>query len=207
MKNGDEAIERVLAGLQDVEAPEGMERRIVEAMRQGAPGRRGWRPMSLMIPSHLIGARVLTIAVAGVVVISLAAGWMASRDHRIRPERAEVKRQETPAHAPILETHATAAREVQPLPERSIAVLRSKRHVERDVPEERPVAGREMIAENHPAPEAPLTDEEKLLLRFAHRADPEEVAALSPVLQAREDAEEKAEVQNFFEPNPATNNE
>ena len=207
MKNADETIERVLAGLREVEAPEGMERRIVEAMRERAPERRGWRPMWLMIPPSLMGARGLTTAVAGVVVLSLAAGWMVSRDHRIRRESAEVKRQADPAHVPILRTQVPAAREVQPSSTRSIAVLQSKTPIARDVPEERPAEEREMIAENHPAPEPPLTDEEKLLLRFAHRVDPEEVAALSPVLQAREDAEEKAEVQNFFEPNPATNNE
>ena len=33
MKNSDEAIERVLAGLRDAESPEGMERRILDAMR------------------------------------------------------------------------------------------------------------------------------------------------------------------------------
>ena len=40
MKNPDEAIERVLTGLRDAESPDGMNRRILDAMRDGASEKR-----------------------------------------------------------------------------------------------------------------------------------------------------------------------
>ena len=57
-----------------------------------------------------------------------------------------------------------------------------------------------MRAASYPAPPAPLTQEEKLLLRIAHKGDPQELALLNPVLRAARDAEEKAEVERFFTP-------
>jgi len=37
-----------------------------------------------------------------------------------------------------------------------------------------------MSSGNHPAPPMPLTEQEKLLLRIAHKGDPEELAMLNP---------------------------
>jgi hypothetical protein len=51
-----------------------------------------------------------------------------------------------------------------------------------------------------PAPEAPLTEQERLLLRIVHRGDPVEVAMLNPQELAREEALEAAEFQRFFPP-------
>jgi hypothetical protein len=45
-----------------------------------------------------------------------------------------------------------------------------------------------------------LTEQEKLLLRIAHKGDTTELAALNPLLRAARYAEEKADVQRFFEP-------
>ncbi len=50
MKNPDEAIERVLAGLRDAESPEGMERRILDAMQHGASEKRKRNPIWLTTP-------------------------------------------------------------------------------------------------------------------------------------------------------------
>jgi hypothetical protein len=61
-----------------------------------------------------------------------------------------------------------------------------------------PVALREMRAASRPAPELSLTEQEKLLLRIAHRGDPEQLAMLDPVKRAARDAEEKTEFEKFF---------
>jgi hypothetical protein len=58
---------------------------------------------------------------------------------------------------------------------------------------------REMRAPSHPAPEAPLTNEEKLLLRAVHTGDPQVMAMLDPEVGARQDAESEAEFQKFVE--------
>jgi hypothetical protein len=55
----------------------------------------------------------------------------------------------------------------------------------------------EMRAPSHPAPEAPLTQEERLLLRAVHLADPRVMAMLNPEVRARQEAESEAEFQAF----------
>jgi hypothetical protein len=57
-----------------------------------------------------------------------------------------------------------------------------------------------------PAPEAPLTEQERLLLRIVHRGDPVEVAMLDPQELARQEAVEAAEFRQFFPaPDPPAN--
>jgi hypothetical protein len=75
------------------------------------------------------------------------------------------------------------------------------------VPDKDSLAMDEMRAESHPAPPMPLTEQEKLLLRVAHRRDPVQMAALNPVQREARDAEEKAEVERFFVPTPTGANE
>jgi hypothetical protein len=205
MKNSDEAIERVLAGLREAEVPEGMEQRILDTMRDAAPVRREWRPMRLVMPSRLIATPSRAIAVAGVVVVLVAACWTAFKGQRIGHENARSKNYMVPANAPAPEVQVAAARAVHPLSGRAIARssdLRVKTNARKAGPvlEGESAAQREMLSANHPAPEAPLTEEEKVLLRIAHRGDPVEMAALNQLLWAARDAEEKAEFQSFFEP-------
>jgi hypothetical protein len=57
-----------------------------------------------------------------------------------------------------------------------------------------------------PAPEAALTEQERLLLQLVHRKDPVEVAMLDPRELAREEAVEAAEFQRFFPPPPPPDN-
>ena len=57
------------------------------------------------------------------------------------------------------------------------------------------------MAESFPAPEEPLSEQERLLLKLAHRGEAVEVAGLSRAEQGRQ--EERAEFERFFEPRPA----
>ena len=63
-----------------------------------------------------------------------------------------------------------------------------------------PVVAEDVVvkARSFPAPEAPLTREERLLVRLAQRGEVVEVAALDPKVWAMRDAEEKAAVAAFF---------
>src|SRR5882757_1466057 len=81
MKNSEEAMEKVLAGLRDVEAPAGMERRILDGMlgleEQGVRSGSGWRrwlPIWLVAPGRpvAVGSLVCGIAVAGLFAVALA---------------------------------------------------------------------------------------------------------------------------------------
>ena len=76
MKNSEEAIGRVLAGLRDVDTPDGMGRRILEGLEEqtAISSRSGWRrfiPMSLVILQQKVGASGLVCAatLTGVLVV------------------------------------------------------------------------------------------------------------------------------------------
>jgi hypothetical protein len=192
MKNSDEAVERVLAGLRDADAPVGMERRILEKMRTS--GRRE----RLVIASHLVGIWTRATAVAGVIVVASVMCWTAFREHRPGHDNMGSKRQIIPTNLPDPETQTAAARAQQSLPKRPVVRRKSVRRVG-VAREGESAALHVMHAASYPAPEAPLTKEERLLIRMAHRADPAEMAALNPFLWAVRDAKEKAEVRRFFE--------
>jgi len=66
---------------------------------------------------------------------------------------------------------------------------------------------REMRAPSHPAPEAPLTSEEKLLLRVVHTGDPQLMAMLDPEERAKQEAASEAEFQKFVEQSGKENHE
>jgi hypothetical protein len=51
---------------------------------------------------------------------------------------------------------------------------------------------------SYPAPALPLTEQERLLLRLAHRHDVRSVAILNPDLQAAASAEAAKQFQDFF---------
>jgi hypothetical protein len=213
MKNPDEAIERVLAGLRDAESPEGMNRRILDAMRDGASEKRKRRPMWLATRPSLIGSRTWAIAAAGIVVVASLIYWTTSPSHRIGHDSVAVKRQEIPAKIPVSKTQATVAHAVQSMPEKPTVESRHKTNARRPIRQQEPTQQHEMVSENHPAPEAPLTEQERMLLRFAHRADPQQLEAFNPAIQSArslwdaQEKEEKAEFQRFFEPLTTTNNE
>lgn len=64
----------------------------------------------------------------------------------------------------------------------------------------------EMRAPSQPAPEMPLTNQERLLRRIAHRGDPVELAELDPAVRDADTTKEKAEFQAFFEPPQSKSN-
>lgn len=69
------------------------------------------------------------------------------------------------------------------------------------------LALREVRAASRPAPPLPLTKQEKLLLRVARTAGPEELAMLNPDERARRRAESDAEFQQFFGKSTAKHDE
>lgn len=55
----------------------------------------------------------------------------------------------------------------------------------------------EMRAASHPAPEEPLTHQEKLLLSIVRKGDPQEMAMLNPVIRQQQEAQSEAEFNQF----------
>lgn len=193
MKDSDQAIEKVLAGLRDAEAPAGMERRILETVQSRAFTRSRWGWLR-------IGARpvIYAGALAGVVALVL----MVPASHQ--PKQAFTHSAKIAPSTPISPApSATVAENAEP--QRPTMVTRSSRRpqprklkVVDPVDPEESLAVREMNAPSRPAPPLPLTEQEKLLVRFVRTRTPEELATIDPVKWAAHDQQERAEFDKFF---------
>jgi hypothetical protein len=211
-KDSEEAIEKVLAGLRDVEAPAGMERWILEGLEgrvSVVEARSGWRrlvPAWVAMPSK---ALVCGVAFAGSVALILAIPALRWIGHApLQTTRGGV------TGAPREAAPAVAARETEAsssgarvrlgttttkMPDAGLVRIADSRETGFG---EESVAMSEMQAASFPAPPMPLTAQERLLLRLANKVDPVEMAMLDPKFRAMQDAEEKAEFQRFFGQTP-----
>jgi hypothetical protein len=221
MKDSEEAIEKVLTGLRGVGAPDGMERRILEGLqgRASARPRLGWRqvlPIGLVAASP-VARKSLTCgaALAGVFALAMVASAIRRSGHAPVQSKVSVAPVELvplansesfPSEAGV--TNIETTRVSTPGPGvRAARVEKARRARAEVVDDSDALALQEMRAPSRPAPPMPLTEQEKLLLRIAHHGAPEELMALSPLLRAARDEEEKAEVQQFFEPRTTEDNE
>ena len=231
MKNSDEAVEKVLAGLRDCDAPVGMERRILDALEEhaAARARSGWRRLRLdwlgLAPRPMaIRSLAWGVAVAGVVAVAIAipairrlgrgsaqssALSVAQSPPRSVAQSPTRSSAQFPAHSGIDRVAAGSLARATPrdLPRSSgrageQAGVSEKTDVRSatSVHSDESVAMEEMLAASHPAPPMPLTEQERLLLRIAHRGDPVELAMLDPMRRAARDVEEQTEFQRFFKP-------
>jgi hypothetical protein len=211
MKNS-EAMEKVLAGLREAEAPAGMERRILDALEDGlleraaVRSRFGWRellPVWMVAPARpvVVGSLVCGVALAGLIVVALAIPAIR------RPGNAPVqsKRKVAPVES-LASANSEVAKSAQPTSLRSGSRPPAERKTEAKtnaggaeaVLDSDAVALEEMHAASQPAPPMPLTEQEKLLLRLVHKDDPVELAMLGSEVRALRDLEDKAEFQRFF---------
>jgi hypothetical protein len=224
MKNAGEAVEKVLAGLRDAEALDGMERRILDKLvdgleeRAAARSRSGWRqllPVWLVAPTRpvAVGPLVGRIALAGLFAIALAIPAI----RRLGHPPVQLKKNVAPLDS-LLSANSVAAKSAQPASSRSGA--RSLDDVNAGGQEKAEtnagsaeaildsdsVALEEMHAASRPAPPMPLTEQERLLLRLVHKDDPVELAMLDSMLDSKiralQDSEDKAEFQTFFGQSP-----
>jgi hypothetical protein len=185
MKNSEEAIETVLEGLRNCAPPVGLEQRALAAARAAAAGgampRLGW-------PAWAWGVG-LAGSVAGIVAICIAISPEVWRE----PHPAQPKLGSSLATSP-----SSADSRVQEADERSDAQFagRSVRPV-RLVGASYSARLRNTRATSHPAPEEPLTEQEKLLLRVVRTGNPHGIAMLDPDLRARQMVEQETEFEKF----------
>ena len=201
--SNDEAIDLVLAALRDTPTPHGMERRILNvleaetlksAIPSGAQRSRGI--------SALRNARAATIsslgrwtAIAGVTTLALVAivVTLTARRHTVPTTAANPTPSPNHALAPAPQPTATAT--TQPTPVHHIT---APTHPAKPHPIEVAQSDDQQIS--HPAPPIPLTDQEKLLLRYARRGRSDDLAEISNDRKAAKEEQEAAEFQAFFEP-------
>jgi hypothetical protein len=209
MKNSEEAIEKVLRGLGDADAPAGIERRILDGLeeREAARSGSGWRwmlPVWLVAPrrSGVVGVFVCGAALAGIFVAGLAVPGL----RRLGHAPVQVGRNSASVGSPALADSEAAAKSADRASLRSS--VRSPEKIKSE--EERSAESAaavvdgdsaaldDMHAASRPAPPMALTEQERLLLRLVHKDAPVELAMLDSKMRALQDSEEKTEFQRFF---------
>jgi hypothetical protein len=176
MRDADKMIERLLAGLQDAEPSAGLQGRVLKAMDAHESMALGARYRRLVSPWLLRLSTMIPVACAVIFAVLLTV-----RYHRHATD---------PQQATRPKVIAQKAPQVPYLPPSRVAV----RHQHRKVAP----AMREAQTASYPAPPLPLTEQEKLLLRLAHRGDPENVATLNRNVQAAQSAKATEQFQDFF---------
>jgi hypothetical protein len=186
MRDADETIQRLLAGLRDAEPSAGMQRRILEAMeaREAAAAaplwrrlRSSWRlhPAAMSLASGVVATGALIVAIA------VHQHWSVPADTRSHVNTAVGRT-----------TQPEAVAQKAPIMPRRLASRGSLRR-----PGEVSAVPQTQAA-SFPAPPLPLTEQERLLLRLAHRRDPEDTAILNPAVQAAQSAKATEQFQQFF---------
>jgi hypothetical protein len=187
MRDADGTIERLLAGLRDAEPPGGMERRILEAL-DGMGARE-------MAASNSLWRRPLRPAIAillACTVILMVAFTVQQHKHVPGQQFVPLKPKAGLNGAPNILASLRVDQKPQhpPVDQR----VRSPRGTTSRVP---PSTGEAQTA-SFPAPPLPLTEQERLLLRLAHRGDADNMAILNPAVRAAQTAKATEQFQQFF---------
>ena len=188
-KPHDDAIDKTLAALKRAAPPDGMETRILQRLQQqpapAAPFR--WRDL---LTGSALAAAWWRGALSGAVTAMLLVGALLLAQHTLRTR---------PVH-PVSQLAAVRSLPPAALPVAASAPAGCPTHVQ----VHRAWVGSDAsFAPSRPAPNLPLTDEERALARFVRTADPKLLAALSPETQARVEAQEADNYNKFFAPPPA----
>jgi hypothetical protein len=197
-----DTVDRVLACLRDIEAPAGMDRRILAALHERAETNTSTERSSITSPLLWLAATAATI-----VAVTL---WWRTPSHPT-PDLA--------IHTQTTTTLSTAQKAADPSMARSEIICQSnkagcpihdaKRHGWDHSSEARTAAQEpaplatplpDTVAASHPAPPLPLTQQEQLLLRIVHKGDPIELASLNNDFRDRQPLRDAEDFQRFFKP-------
>jgi hypothetical protein len=207
--NHDDAIDQTLAALKTAAPPEGMEARILQRLQQHAPAA-PFRWSDLLTGSALAAAWWRG-ALSGAATVMLLAGAVLLAQHGLRSR---------PQYTPFAAGNNSAVRALAPatLPVAASAPASAGCPAHAQVHRawvgsttgetiQAPVHRAQTLssasfAPSHPAPELPLTAQERALVRLVQTADPKLLAALSPETQAKVDAQEADNYNKFFAPPP-----
>ena len=185
-KGSEELTTRVMDGLRNAEAPEGMDQRIVKALQERAASQPATHGFRFALPSKWFAATGATLAACLTLSIfmrhrteQLPAIAPTSSSSEVDVERSATRQ----PFKPLLQQ----SRQIKPPKAPSTAIPNI-------------AAQRETLSSSYPAPPMPLTEQEKLLLRLAHKGDPMQLAMLDPSQRAAQNAADKADFQQFFHP-------
>jgi hypothetical protein len=179
----DQLVDRVLAGLKQTAPPAGLEQRVLTAMREAQSRQVAARPRPWL---WTWGLALAGTAVGLCLAVSVA--------HRRQPTTAP----NPYTGSAIASAPAGIEAPVPPIERAGQSPRPHLRPTHLRTFEAESV--RERLALSYPAPPLPLTEQERLLLRLAHKGDPVELAMLDPAQRAARNQRERAEFLAFFEP-------
>jgi hypothetical protein len=184
----DQEIDTVLRALREAVPPAGMDARIVERLQRQAPA----SPATGTWWRGAIAGAAFTLTLAVCVVLLLLHGARPTPRHANATANDVVS-----SMSPVNFQSNSVAHEDGGQPCASPSVLHAGSIVRKRNPQSLHTLH---VVRSHPAPEMPLTTEERELVRLAHSADPKQLAAPDPETQAKLEAQESAEFLKFFEP-------
>ncbi len=197
MKQADEAIDRVLTGLRESEAPVGMENRILQAMQAHATGESAKRFVWWSWP-RTAGYGALLAGLLVVVAVSVPhRAHQAVQEPGVR-KRVEAEPVVTAEKATSVVEAAVPLRVQKPLLVRAEKVHAGQKDVQDSNAAEDELAREEMLAPSKPAPPLPMTAQEKSLIQAVRWHDPDELAMLNPEEQEKLEAKDEASFKAFF---------
>jgi hypothetical protein len=175
MRDADQTIKLLLEGFREAEPPTGMQGRIFEALERHPT----------VSPGSLVSWRLRPSVAMAFVCVAVLVAAVAIRIYQ-------------PSHGAANTTsqviHGDARQGARP----ETTAVKMSAGLRRKASRGSATRPRESERASYPAPPMPLTEQERLLLRLAHRRDVQSVALLNPDLQAAESAEAAKQFQQFF---------
>jgi len=165
-------INAVLGGLRDVKSPTGMEQRILRRLDERPASSSAWGNRWSVWPLR-VGALGLVTAACAFVMISV-------HSHPAKNTRTTNETTSMAHTAAIPAAHHDAEPlSVEVEVERSVATGNLHQHRLETKTSQNTLARDEMNAPSQPAPELPLTQQERQLRKIVHQAPPNEFASLN----------------------------
>jgi hypothetical protein len=186
MRNADKTVDRLLAGLRNAEPSAGLEQRILHKIEAAMEARPAIATDSAWRLWRLTPAWVALVALLAVCLFVATETRRQPRAPSSPHSTAAPQIPESPHQAPIVPRH-TAAR---------VSLRHPRASEEKEQEKETEVA-------NLPPPPLPLTEQEKLLLRLAHRRDTQNMAILNRNERATQSVRDTQQFQEFFGIKPA----
>lgn len=192
----EQGIHRTLEALSNARPPEGMNDRILARLahaehEQGSPRLRE-RSSIFDMPWITYG-----FALAGGLALVLALALRPAHRSPARPSTASSQSEERPVSPEIPPSSIDLARRALPRAGIAASAKRPARNGQPSAPE-----SSALRLASFPAPEAPLTEQEKLLLHIARHPGPDDFALLNPEARDQIAQASRADFNDFF-PQPA----
>ncbi len=188
--------------------------RLISALAAEVPVRLARSPLSRFAFAPALLASTTTVSVLLIVAIlhrpqrhepeiGPIANYLPATSHPLQIDAEDARKQHPmPLLNPPPAVHHLGSSSASPPPFRWVSTARLP-HIPllgRGISQTRPALPTQPTLVSYPAPPMPLTNQEKLLLRIAHKDDPQALAPLTPAGRAAEQAQENAAFQNFFPP-------